>query len=120
MKNCDRFTRPIIFTLTILHSVWPKLLGVLAILSAVGLSSLLFHISGTRHLLLLEKIYIINHFIPFLCFKAIVIFIVVNDLGGSFKGEGQSARVADKVVEEIKAKGGKAVANYGWLFTFSF
>lgn len=47
-------------------------------------------------------------------------FIVVNDLGGSFKGEGQSARVADKVVEEIKAKGGKAVANYGLLFTFSF
>ncbi|XP_053405726.1 peroxisomal multifunctional enzyme type 2-like isoform X2 [Mercenaria mercenaria] len=38
--------------------------------------------------------------------------VVVNDLGGSFKGEGQSTRAADKVVEEIKAKGGKAVANY--------
>jgi len=38
--------------------------------------------------------------------------VVVNDLGGSFKGEGQSTRAADKVVDEIKAKGGKAVANY--------
>ncbi|XP_060596091.1 peroxisomal multifunctional enzyme type 2-like isoform X2 [Ruditapes philippinarum] len=38
--------------------------------------------------------------------------VVVNDLGGSFKGEGQSTRAADKVVEEIRAKGGKAVANY--------
>ena len=37
----------------------------------------------------------------------------MNDLGGDIKGEGQSARVADKVVQEIKAKGGKAVANYG-------
>ena len=39
--------------------------------------------------------------------------LLVNDLGGDIKGEGQSARVADKVVQEIKAKGGKAVANYG-------
>ncbi|XP_052276681.1 peroxisomal multifunctional enzyme type 2-like [Dreissena polymorpha] len=38
--------------------------------------------------------------------------VVVNDLGGSFKGEGQSTRAADTVVEEIRAKGGKAVANY--------
>ncbi|XP_052794200.1 peroxisomal multifunctional enzyme type 2-like [Mya arenaria] len=38
--------------------------------------------------------------------------VVVNDLGGSFKGEGQSTRAADKVVDEIRAKGGKAVANY--------
>lgn len=37
----------------------------------------------------------------------------MNDLGGSFKGEGQSTRPADKVVEEIRAKGGRAVANYG-------
>lgn len=60
---------------------------------------------------------------------------MVNDLGASFKGEGQSARVspdpsyhlssyrafdvadvsfkaADVVVDEIKATGGKAVANY--------
>ena len=46
-----------------------------------------------------------------------ILFLVVNDLGGSFKGEGQSSRVADKVVEEIKAKGGKAVANYGRFLT---
>lgn len=39
----------------------------------------------------------------------------MNDLGGSFKGEGQSTRAADAVVEEIRAKGGKAVANYGQI-----
>jgi hypothetical protein len=39
--------------------------------------------------------------------------IAVNDLGGDFKGIGKSSRAADKVVEEIRRKGGKAVANYG-------
>ncbi|GFN82478.1 hypothetical protein PoB_000898400 [Plakobranchus ocellatus] len=38
--------------------------------------------------------------------------VVVNDLGGDFKGVGSGSRAADKVVEEIKAKGGIAVANY--------
>ncbi|PHH69336.1 hypothetical protein CDD82_7824 [Ophiocordyceps australis] len=38
--------------------------------------------------------------------------VVVNDLGGSFKGEGNSSKAADVVVDEIKAAGGKAVANY--------
>jgi multifunctional beta-oxidation protein len=38
--------------------------------------------------------------------------VVVNDLGGSFNGVGSSSSAADKVVEEIKAKGGVAVANY--------
>jgi 3-hydroxyacyl-CoA dehydrogenase/3a,7a,12a-trihydroxy-5b-cholest-24-enoyl-CoA hydratase len=38
--------------------------------------------------------------------------VVVNDLGGSTKGEGKSATAADKVVAEIKAAGGEAVANY--------
>ncbi|XP_063050873.1 peroxisomal multifunctional enzyme type 2 [Engraulis encrasicolus] len=38
--------------------------------------------------------------------------VVVNDLGGDIKGGGKSSAAADKVVEEIKAKGGKAVANY--------
>ncbi|XP_060062745.1 peroxisomal multifunctional enzyme type 2-like [Ylistrum balloti] len=38
--------------------------------------------------------------------------VVVNDLGGNFKGEGSGTRAADVVVNEIKAKGGKAVANY--------
>ncbi|TVY56460.1 Peroxisomal hydratase-dehydrogenase-epimerase, partial [Lachnellula suecica] len=38
--------------------------------------------------------------------------VVVNDLGGSFKGEGNSTKTADVVVDEIKAAGGKAVANY--------
>ncbi|KAJ5579991.1 uncharacterized protein N7459_005976 [Penicillium hispanicum] len=38
--------------------------------------------------------------------------VVVNDLGGSHKGEGQSSKAADVVVEEIRAAGGKAVANY--------
>eukprot|EP01087_Luapelamoeba_hula_P014045 TRINITY_DN4056_c0_g1_i1.p1 TRINITY_DN4056_c0_g1~~TRINITY_DN4056_c0_g1_i1.p1 ORF type:complete len:746 (-),score=133.46 TRINITY_DN4056_c0_g1_i1:84-2321(-) len=38
--------------------------------------------------------------------------VVVNDLGTSHKGEGNSAKAADLVVEEIKAAGGQAVANY--------
>jgi multifunctional beta-oxidation protein len=38
--------------------------------------------------------------------------VVVNDLGGSFKGEGAGTKAADVVVEEIKKAGGKAVANY--------
>ncbi|XP_053263872.1 peroxisomal multifunctional enzyme type 2 [Podarcis raffonei] len=38
--------------------------------------------------------------------------VVVNDLGGDFKGHGKSSSAADNVVEEIRAKGGKAVANY--------
>lgn len=38
--------------------------------------------------------------------------VVVNDLGTSHSGQGSSANAADKVVEEIKAKGGIAVANY--------
>uniref|UniRef100_A0A3B5KQA6 Hydroxysteroid (17-beta) dehydrogenase 4 n=1 Tax=Takifugu rubripes TaxID=31033 RepID=A0A3B5KQA6_TAKRU len=38
--------------------------------------------------------------------------VVVNDLGGNAKGGGKSSAAADKVVEEIRAKGGKAVANY--------
>ena len=38
--------------------------------------------------------------------------VVVNDLGGSFTGEGKSGGAADKVVAEIKAAGGEAVANY--------
>ncbi len=38
--------------------------------------------------------------------------VVVNDLGGGAKGEGKSSSAADKVVEEIKAAGGEAVANY--------
>ncbi len=38
--------------------------------------------------------------------------VVVNDLGGSFTGDGKSAAAADKVVDEIKAAGGTAVANY--------
>ncbi|XP_067885997.1 peroxisomal multifunctional enzyme type 2 isoform X1 [Heterodontus francisci] len=38
--------------------------------------------------------------------------VVVNDLGGNIKGEGKSSSAADRVVEEIRAKGGKAVPNY--------
>ena len=38
--------------------------------------------------------------------------VVVNDLGGSHTGEGKSASAADKVVDEIKAAGGEAVASY--------
>uniref|UniRef100_A0AAQ4QWK7 Hydroxysteroid (17-beta) dehydrogenase 4 n=1 Tax=Gasterosteus aculeatus aculeatus TaxID=481459 RepID=A0AAQ4QWK7_GASAC len=42
--------------------------------------------------------------------------VVVNDLGADTKGGGKSSAAADKVVEEIRAKGGKAVANYGENF----
>jgi multifunctional beta-oxidation protein len=38
--------------------------------------------------------------------------IVVNDLGTSFKGEGNSHSAADEVVSLIKKEGGDAVANY--------
>lgn len=38
--------------------------------------------------------------------------VVVNDLGGSRHGEGKNSEAADKVVEEIKAAGGEAIANY--------
>ncbi len=37
--------------------------------------------------------------------------VVVNDIGASVKGEGRDAGPAQKVVEEIKAKGGTAVAS---------
>ncbi|ATI80745.1 SDR family NAD(P)-dependent oxidoreductase [Sphingobium yanoikuyae] len=38
--------------------------------------------------------------------------IVVNDLGGSGSGQGESHNAADLVVEEIRDAGGEAVANY--------
>lgn len=38
--------------------------------------------------------------------------VVVNDLGGGAHGDGKSSAAADTVVEEIKALGGDAVANY--------
>ncbi|XP_061585399.1 peroxisomal multifunctional enzyme type 2 [Cololabis saira] len=47
-----------------------------------------------------------------LAFAARGASVVVNDLGADTKGGGRSSAAADKVVEEIRAKGGKAVANY--------
>ncbi|MFU8795305.1 MAG: SDR family oxidoreductase [Dethiobacteria bacterium] len=38
--------------------------------------------------------------------------VVVNDLGGTFDGSGSDATPAQQVVDEIKAAGGQAVANY--------
>ena len=38
--------------------------------------------------------------------------LVVNDLGGARDGSGAGHSMADQVVEEIKAAGGEAVANY--------
>jgi NAD(P)-dependent dehydrogenase (short-subunit alcohol dehydrogenase family) len=37
--------------------------------------------------------------------------VVVNDLGGSLDGKGSASAAADKVVEEIRAKGGEAIAD---------
>lgn len=39
--------------------------------------------------------------------------VVVNDLGGSRDGTGAGTSMADQVVDEIKAAGGQALANYG-------
>ncbi len=39
--------------------------------------------------------------------------VIVNDLGGARDGTGAGTSMADSVVEEIKAAGGQAVANYG-------
>lgn len=38
--------------------------------------------------------------------------VVVNDIGTSLGGEGRDTSAADAVVEEIRAAGGKAIANY--------
>src|SRR6476620_2127755 len=42
---------------------------------------------------------------------------VVNDLGGSVDGQGGSHTAAQQVVDEIKAAGGEAVANYDTVAT---
>ncbi len=44
--------------------------------------------------------------------------VVVNDLGGSIDGQGNDAKVADEVVQEIKEFGGEAVANYDSVTEF--
>jgi NAD(P)-dependent dehydrogenase (short-subunit alcohol dehydrogenase family) len=43
--------------------------------------------------------------------------IVVNDLGGSVDGSGSDASAAQKVVDEVKAAGGDAVANHDSVAT---
>ena len=43
--------------------------------------------------------------------------VVVNDLGGGPDGAGQASSPADEVVAEIKAAGGRAVANYDSVTT---
>ena len=43
--------------------------------------------------------------------------MVVNDLGGAVDGSGNSSSPADEVVDEIKAAGGDAVANYDSVST---
>ena len=43
--------------------------------------------------------------------------VVVNDLGGSVKGEGGDHTAAQKVVDEITAKGGQAVPNFDSVST---
>lgn len=43
--------------------------------------------------------------------------VVVNDLGGAVDGSGSGTKAADAVVNEIKAAGGEAVANYDSVST---
>jgi NAD(P)-dependent dehydrogenase (short-subunit alcohol dehydrogenase family) len=43
--------------------------------------------------------------------------VIVNDLGGSFDGRGSSSSMADAVVAEIRAAGGRAVASYDSVST---
>ena len=38
--------------------------------------------------------------------------VVVNDLGGTMRGDGADTSVADQVVDEIKKAGGQAVASH--------
>ena len=45
--------------------------------------------------------------------------VIVNDLGGDRHGKSASTSAADKVVDEIKAQGGQAVANYDRFIFFS-
>lgn len=45
--------------------------------------------------------------------------IIVNDLGGSTAGEGADTTPAQSVVDEIKALGGDAAANYGNVADFN-
>lgn len=44
--------------------------------------------------------------------------VVVNDLGGARDGKGHGSDMADAVVDEIKAAGGEAVANYDGVHTW--
>src|SRR6202023_733680 len=43
--------------------------------------------------------------------------VVVNDLGGARDGSGSGTGMADAVVEEIRAAGGKAIADYSTVAT---
>jgi NAD(P)-dependent dehydrogenase (short-subunit alcohol dehydrogenase family) len=43
--------------------------------------------------------------------------VIVNDLGGDRSGGGKGSSMADKVVDEIKAAGGEAAANYDSVAT---
>ncbi len=43
--------------------------------------------------------------------------VVVNDLGGAPDGTGESKRMADQVVDEIRSAGGEAVPNYDSVAT---
>ena len=44
--------------------------------------------------------------------------VVVNDLGGNVDGSGQSSTPAEEVVAQIKAKGGRAIANADSVASF--
>jgi len=45
--------------------------------------------------------------------------VVVNDLGAAVDGSGNSTKVADEVVDAIRARGGRAVASYDDVADFA-
>ncbi len=45
--------------------------------------------------------------------------LVINDIGGAKDGSGASTSPADKTVEEVRSKGGEAIANYDSIVNFA-
>lgn len=60
--------------------------------------------------------FLLGSLLCYFCINNKFLNFTVNDLGGSRSGEGRNSSAADKVVDEIRSKGGRAVADYSKLF----